>query len=307
MNTLLTLTLLATEEGVPPDHIAATIVPIIGAFFFCGSVYLLLWSIYGWKKGALVYGIAFFGFGALIGVFWWFGAPGTPIATGLTYFPGQESNRYSAKWYPMEPGSERAENFDVTNSLEPFQTPQEYLGLGDLPDDELENNDAYSALAGDLSQAGDAMLAVYLPTGSGDSPIIGAERRTRITEAAGAPREGEMPASPFFTARVAPDEDGEAQVLVTRDQGLRVAGATLQVVANFSYEDEQGAPKTREVVVEEENFYAFQDPGAIWFPSAVWTVVMGLLTLGCLVGLDRIEMREKQTLKERQPVGAGAG
>lgn len=308
MNALLQVTLLAVEEGVPPDHIAATIVPIVGALFFCGSVYILLWSIYGAKKGALVYGTAFFGFGAMIGVYWWFGAPGTPVATGLTYFPGQESGVYAPKWYSMEPGSERAEFFEVTNSLDPFQTPQEYLGLEGLSQRQLENNDPYSSLTGDLSQAVDQMLAVYLPTGQGDTPIIGAERRKELTEAAGQPREGEKPATPFFTARAKPlNEEGDPTVLVTEAQGLRVAGAPLQVVANFSYTDESGAPKTREVVVEESNFFAFQDPGAIWFPSAVWTGVMGVLSLGCLLGLDRIEQREKRTVKEREPVGVAAG
>ncbi len=306
MNAVLQTTLLALEEGVPPDHIAATIVPIIGALFFCGSVYILLWSIYGAKKGALVYGTAFFSLGALIGVFWWFGAPGTPVATGPTYFPGQDSDRYATKWYAMEPGSERAENFTVTNSLEPFQTPQDFLGLEDVPEDEIDTNDRYSALAGDLSQALDRMLAVYLPKGEGGAPLIGANRRAELVEAAGQPQEGETPASPFFTARAELDGDGDPIILVARDQGLRVAAAPLQVLANFSYTDESGAPKTREVVVEESNFYAFQDPGAIWFPSAIWTGVMGILALGCLLGLDRLEQREKQTVKEREPVDARA-
>lgn len=307
MNTLQQVTLLALEEGVPPDHIAATIVPIIGALFFCGSVYILLWSIYGAKKGALIYGTAFFGFGALIGVFWWFGAPGTPVATGLTYFPGQANDQYSPKWYPMEPGSERADNFEITNSLDAFQTPEEFLGLEGVSEEELERSDRYSELTGDLSQSIEQMLSIYLPSGDGGTPVIGAERRQRLTEAAGQPQEGETPATPFFTARAEPDEDGDPIVLVARDQGLRLAGAPLQVVANFDYTDEQGAPKTREVVVEESNFFAFQDPGAIWFPSAVWTAIMGVLALGCLLGLDRVEMREKRTVKERQPVGATAG
>lgn len=303
MNALQQVTVLAVEEGVPPDHIAATIVPIVGVLFFCGSVYILLWSIYGAKKGALVYGTAFFGFGALIGMFWWFGAPGTPVATGPTYFPGQPPDQYQAKWFPMEPGSERADFFEITDSLDAFQTPEEFLGVEHLSDEELEGNDAFSNLDGDLSQAVDRMIEVYLPTGEGGSPVIGAERRARLTEAAGEPEEGEMPGTPFFTARAAPDDDGEPIVLVARDQGLRIAGAPLQVVANFDYEEE-GAPRTREVVVEESNFFAFQDPGAIWFPSAVWTAIMGILALGCLFGLDRIEMREKETVREREPVGA---
>ncbi len=297
---------LAQEEGIPPTHIAANIALPLGILVFCGSIYVLVWAVYGAKKGALVYGTAFSAFAAMMGVFWWFGAPGTPIATGLTYFPGQSNDRYQGKWYPMEPGSQRAGFFEVTNSLENLQTPVEFTGQQDVPPEQREANPASRALTGDLSAAIDSMIALYLPTGEDGSPIIGAGRRQRMMAKAGMPGPGEKPGDPFFTARVKPNPDDPSlpTIFVTEDRRLRVAGAPLQVVAHFVTADPEAPPRDRQVVVEEANWYAFKDPGALWFPSAVWTAVFGLLFVLCLAGLERVEQREKRTLAEREPVPA---
>ncbi|MDP8977671.1 MAG: hypothetical protein M3N17_03675 [Actinomycetota bacterium] len=298
--------LLATEEGIPGTHIASTIVPIIGFIFFSGSVFVLLWSNYGWKKGGLIYGTAFFAFATAIGVFWWFGAPGTPIATGLTYFPGQSVDHYQGKWFPMEPGSERAEYFQVTNDLDAFQTPAEFVGMANVPPEELEDDPRYDQLIGDLSPAVDRMLSVYFPTSESGAPLLGQQRRRAINDKIPDPSQvqGLEPASPFLSARVKPREDDpdEPEILVARDRGLRVAGAKLQIVA--SYVPPGGAPEPQEFVIEEANFYAFKDSGAIWFPSAVWTAIAAVAFGACLFGLDRIEQREKERTAEREPVPA---
>lgn len=304
------LVLLAAEtEGIPGTHIAAKLALPLGLFTFCGSVYVLLWSIYGAKKGALVYGTAFFAFSMMIGVFWWFGAPGTPVATGLQNFPYQQSDRYQGKWYGMEPGSDRAEFFPVTNTLENFQTPVAHLGLEDLSPAELEVKPAYRSLSGDLNTALGVMLELYLPRDEAGSPVIGQQRRRELRARAGAPLPGERPASPFFVARGKPADPADPSkptLLVSEDRGLRVAGTLLQVVATFQSTDASGRPATREVVVEEKPFFAFKDPGALWFPSAVWTGVSALLFLACLFGLDRLEQREKEIIAEREPVGLRA-
>lgn len=302
--------LLAVEtEGIPGTHIAAKLALPLGLLMFCGSVFVLLWSVYGARKGALVYGTAFFAFSMLMGVFWWFGAPGTPVATGLQYFPYQASDRYQGKWYGMEPGSERAEFFPATNTLENFQTPVAFLGLEDVSPAELETRPAYRSLVGDLNAALGVMLQLYLPQDDAGSPVIGQQRRRELRARAGAPLPGERPASPFFTARAKPADPNDPSkpiLLVTEDRDLRVVGAPLQVVAHFESTDATGRPVTREVVVEEEPFYAFKDPGALWFPSAVWTGLSALLFLACLFGLDRVEQREKEMVAEREPVGLRA-
>lgn len=304
------LVLAVGEEGIPADHIAAKVALPLGLLVFVGSVYLLVWAVYGAKKGALVLGTGFFGFAMMMGVFWWFGAPGTPTATGLQNFPYQSPERYTAKWYAAEPGSERAEYFESTNSLESFQTAAAAVGHADAEGEELEELESdpkFRVLTGDLTAAGDIMLEQYLPTDANGATIIGARRRAALIEEAGPARPGEQPADPFFSARVATegdDPEGEALLFVTEEKGLRLAGAVLQVVATFESVDAEGKPVTREVIVEEKNYYAFKDPGALWVPSAGWTVISALLFGGCLFGLDRIEQRAKARVPEREPVAA---
>lgn len=288
--------LLAAEElQIPPDHVAANLAVPIAIVIFGGSVYLLLWSILGAKKGALVYTTALFGFSAILGIFWWFGAPGTVVAGGLRNFPGQPTDEYQAKWFPMEPGSPRASFFPVTNQgLEAFQSVREYVGVP--PDVPAEGNQRLAALQGDTSQALDVMLEHFLPSEDGTIKI-GQTRRQAAEEAAGEPRPGEERADPFFTARVA-TEDGEEQIGLVDSAGHRVLAAKLQMVATFQQKD---APsETREVVVEERTWYAFKDPGALWFPSAVWTGVSFVLFAASLFGLDLVEQREKRARAEAE-------
>lgn len=222
------LILAASEgaEGIPADHIAAKIAVPIAIVIFCGSVYMLLWSNYGAKKGGLIYGTAMFGFCAMLGVFWWFGAPGTPIATGLQNFPGQAGNVYQAKWFPFEPGSERAENFPATegvtrddplDAVDALDPVPEYLGMGDASQEELQASDRFASTNGDANSAGDLMVDLFLRTQESDDPTLGGERRAQYIEdgQAGLAEQVDDPdawerADPFFTAAVR--EIGRAHV-----------------------------------------------------------------------------------------------
>lgn len=284
MTALNDLLLLAAEtEGVPPDHIAAKLAVPLGIVIFSGAVYLLLWSNYGAKKGALIYGTAMFGFTMMLGVFWWFGAPGTPVAGGLQNFPGQAPDAYQGAWYGFEPGSPRAQAFPSTNDLGSFQTVEDYVGTDDDTDPEL------GFITGDLDQAAGTMLDQWLPTDEAGGLRIGANRRQALAEAAEPPGEGEIRGDPFYTAEI--DE-----LLVADDGGTRVAGARITTYANYADEDTQVV--VRSEPVEEGVWFAFKDPGAMWFPSAVWTGVSLVLFLLCLFLLDRMEMREKRRRME---------
>jgi hypothetical protein len=278
--------ILATEGGIPPEHIAARLALPLAILIFCGGTFLLLWSNYGAKKGALVYGVAFFGFTMMLGVFWWFGAPGTPVATGLQNFPGQAPDAYQPKWFPMEPGSPRAQFFEATNDLGSFQTVAEYVGTEDAEDP------MFSFVRGDLESAAGIMLNQYLPLNEQGGLDVGASRRTALNEAAGEPGPGEFRADPFFVAEV-------VDVSVTEEAGVRLAGANVRVLANFA---DQNGLVTRTEVVEEGVWFAFKEPGALWLPSAVWTILSLVLFALCLFGLDRIEQREKrEQLEVEQP------
>lgn len=276
---------LATEgvEGLPGSHIASKLAVPLAIVFFMGSVYVLLWSNYGAKKGALIYLSALGGFNVMLGIFWIFGAPGTPIATGPQNFPGQAADAYTAKWFPMEPGSERAMEFPATNSIDSFSDIPTYIGNPDATEEDLEAPGP-AAIRGDIDQASQTMVELYAPTESG-AIVLGGQRRAAWTEAAGDPEPGETRASPFFTVEV-------VEIRVTDDQGVRVAAAVLQPHANFVDEDGE----TRQVAVTDEPdvMYAFKDPGAITFPSIVWTLVSLVMFGAALFGLDRIEQREKR-------------
>lgn len=286
---------LAAEAGhVAPDHIAAKIALPLSILVFCGSVYLLLWSNYGAKKGGLIYGVAFFGFTTMLGIFWWFGAPGTPVATGLQNFPGQAGDAYQGKWHAFEPGSERAEFFPATNNLSEFDTVAAYLGKRDATDEELESDEMASFLQGDLDGSVSVMQAQFLPTDEAGTALLGAKRRTVALEAAGEPQEGERRADEFFTAELS--EGTEPRL--TDSNGHRVAMVEFTLYANFV--DEETRTLSRQEPVEEGVWFAFKDPGALWFPSAVWTGISFVLFLLALFALDRMEQREKRVVGEVQ-------
>lgn len=284
MTALTDLLILASEsEGVPPDHIAAKLAVPIAVVIFCGAVYALLWANYGAKKGALIYATALFGFTMMLGVFWWFGAPGTPVATGLQNFPGQAPDAYQGAWYPFEPGSPRAQFFPATNDLDSFQTVEEYVGTDDPRSPE------YAFISGDLDQATGRMLEQWLPTDEQGGLRIGAGRRAELIEQAGPVPDGLVRADPFYTAEV--DE-----VLVADDGGIRVAGARMVTFANYA--DPESDLVVEQEPVEEGIWFAFKDPGALWFPSAVWTFVSLALFVLSLFALDRMEQREKRRRAE---------
>ena len=283
---------LAVEEAIPPDHLASRLAVPLGFLFFSGSVYLLLWSNYGARKGAAIYGTAFFAVGLLLGVFWWFGAPGTPQNAGITFLPGQETNHYQPNWYGMEPGSDRAELFGVTSSPEQFQTVPEYIGMADATEEELEEDPRADELASDLDAAVAEMEGQFLPIGEEDVALIGAERRAALEEevAEVQPEEADSRAAPFFTA----EPVDEPQLADDPESGARVAAVEFQVHANFM--DAEEIPLDPIPVGEPGTWFAFYDPGGEWVPSALWTGISAGGFLLSLFWLDRIEMREKRRL-----------
>lgn len=301
------LILAASEgaEGIPADHIAAKIAVPIAIVIFCGSVYMLLWSNYGAKKGALIYTTAFFGFTMMLGVFWWFGAPGTPTATGLQNFPGQPGETYQSQWYAFEPESERAGFFPATEDVtkdgslddaEALQPVIAHLGLQGVPQEELEDNDRFNFTRGDAQAGADVMLSLFLREQGEDGANLGGERRAEYIEAgeAGLAEQVDDPDAfdrddPLFIAQIA-----DEVVEIGRSDGTLLAGITAQALVNYVGPEGESVS----VVVDEYPMFAFKQESNLWFPSAVWTFVSLLLFVLSLAGLDLLEQREKRALQE---------
>lgn len=292
--------LLATEgvEGLSPDHIASDLAVPLGLLIFSGSVFALLWSNYGARKGALIYGVALFGFNFLIGVFWWFGAPGTPVATGLQNFPGQPGDQYQAKWFPFEGGSERSEFFDLWRNINDYQSVEVFAGTTD------EEDPFFASVRGDIDGASGLMIDQYFPRSENGSLQIGASLRTELQEATDAASAEVDDALRFegWVTEVAGNSEAsqfdEPQLFVAVDEGQRTAAAVLETYAVWV--DPESGQEAERVSVRTVEWFAYKDPGALWFPSAVWTLISFLGFALSLFGLDRVEQREKQEQVEAE-------
>jgi hypothetical protein len=281
---------LAVEEVIPPDHPAAILAIPIGLLFLSGSVYVLLWSNYGAKKAGAIYGVAFFGFAFLLGVFWWFGGPGIPPGLGISHLPGQAGDNYVDRWYPFEQGSERAEFFGVTENPDAFQPLEEFGGVTGLSEDAVQADRAYTALVGSVGGALGGMQDQFLPVDDNGVAQIGVDRRTSYEEDAEAARPdgAEGRAAPFFGAT----QVGEPRAVEDPDTGVLVVAHDFQATATFV--DGDDVPLDPVPVGEVETWYAFYDPGAVWLPSALWTAISLVFFLISLFWLDRLEMRDKK-------------
>lgn len=286
MNELL---FLAVEEAIPADHPAALLAVPLGVLFLSGSIFALLWSNYGAKKGGAIYLTAFFGFSFLIGVFWSLGGPGIPPALGITHLPGESSSDYQPRWYAFEPGSPRAEIFPSTDEAAEFEPLAEYLGLGGLDEEERNSDPQFSSLSGSVDQAVSTMQDQFLPIDENNVAQIGVQRRSALEDDARAAQpEGSRRAPTFYIA----EPVGEPRVLEDREHGTLLAVSSFQVYANFL--DADGVPFEPIPVGDEGQWFAFLDPGAVWLPSAIWTVIAFVGFVGSIVWLDRLEQRDKR-------------
>ena len=290
------LLFLAVEEAIPADHPASYLAVPLGLLFLSGSVYLLLWSNYGARKAGAIYGTAFFGFAFLIGVFWWFGGPGITQGLGITHLPGERPDDYADGWYAFEEGSERASFFPGIEDLDAFESVESFTGVEGLPLEEIEDDPAFGSLAASVGQAEQEMMEQFLPVDENNVAQIGTERREMFEEDAAAqePDEAVGRAQPFFTAEPVDD----AIVREDPETGVLLAAQEFQAFATFT--DADDIPLDPVPVGESRFWFSFYDPGMVWLPSAIWTVISFVLFLASLLWLDRLEMRDKRLAAEAE-------
>jgi hypothetical protein len=147
------LIVFAADEITPDNPMAQLIVPM-GILAFLGSTYLLLRSNLGTKRAYYVLGTCLFGFLFVLSLFWGFGAPGTPQATGPTNLPGQAPDALQAKWVPFAQDSLLAdrEDLEVVKAY-----PEGFVEGGWPPDMEAEEGGE-----GNLIDQGVGELANFL-------------------------------------------------------------------------------------------------------------------------------------------------
>jgi len=285
-----TLTLiLAVESVIPPDHPVSILAVPLGLLFMSGSIYVLLWSNYGARKAGAIYGTAFFGFNLLLGVFWWFGGPGIPPGLGISNLPGQTADHYDPQWLAFEAGSERSTYFAGINNVDEFVTVDVYLGKQDMDPQARNRDPAFAALNGSARSAVQSMSEQFLPVDQFGVARIGVGRRTAFeADVARLAPPGARRGTPFYTAQLV----GPVRIADDRGTGLLLAAAEFQAVANFI--DANDTPLPPVAVGEPAVWFAFYDPGAKAFPSALWTIVSLVGFLLSLAWLDRLEQREKR-------------
>lgn len=128
------LLVLATEAGIPGSDWRAKIAVPLGFVLFIGSVYMLVRANLGTRRGYLVTATSLFGFIIIYALFWTFGAPGTPPATGPQSLPGQALDAYEDTWRAFAGDSTIADdpNYDIVKTYpEDFSPDPAASGLGE--------------------------------------------------------------------------------------------------------------------------------------------------------------------------------
>lgn len=268
------LLILATEGGIPASNPWAKFGMPLGSIIFIGSVYLLLRSNLGTKRGYLVMATSFLGFTFLLALFWTFGAPGTPPATGPQNLPGQELNEYEPIWVPFAPDSEVA-NQPTYAVVQNFPD-----GFGDVPADFAE----------EAESGANEVITFFAGLSDPYQPILGGLEEPEILGYAEAEN-----GRPIIAVNAQPtcqlNSSGE---LPPECQGLQPGDVV------------PGA--------EQQLFFAFFDAGAPLFPSLLTTLIVGVLFALHMVLLWRDEKaeralreaataQEETTTEEPEPAG----
>jgi hypothetical protein len=295
------IVLAAESHGIPGSDWRAKISVPLGIVIFLGSVYLLVRSNLGTRRGYLVMATSLFGFMVIYSAFWAFGAPGTPPATGPQNLPGQELDAYEDTWRAFAGDSLVADDqtYAVAKSFpEGFADDPAAAGLdagfegeANIGSDEVLT--FFSTQEGPLTDPpiGGTWTEVdrKYAVATNERPIIGVTFQQTWQVAQVAPGEAPPDDGPQLTP------DGERAA----DDGSNVAPAGTEI---------------GDVVEDGETYTAFAyfDAGSPAFPSLLTLGLMFLLFLihAALLALDEDkERREREVVvaevPAEEPVGAG--
>ena len=292
-STWLSSLVLATESGIPASHAWAKLAVPIGIAIFVGSTYLLLRSNLGTRRGYLVLGTALWGFTFILALFWTFGAPGTPAATGPQTLPGQQLNEYEPTWYPFAGDSQvagRPEYAAVKSYPDGFGPPPESFAEQAV----VGAEEIGTFFTADVAEGPDARQALFTGDFELDEATIVSTTATNGFPVVAA------------TYRLSQGTIEEQQAIVETQRAALLA-------ADPTYTEEEllaAVPDYEIPEVREYTLFAFFDKGNPIFPSLLVAGIVAVLFALHTVLLARDEAREKRerasdAIAEREPVEAG--
>lgn len=272
------LLVLATESGISYQSPLAKLATPIGILIFLGLPYMLMRSNLGTLRAYLVIATSFFGFMTLLSLFWAFGAPGTPAATGPTNLPGQTQDEYQPIWVPFAEDSLVAEESPYAELVGNEEAFTEEIPAAETENVDTGVNDTKNFFSADEDDSG------YPPK----------------IDATAAVAEG-----PFY----ARTPDGRPVIRVTY-------GATYQFDQEGNLPEGVDDDQVGTVIPEGEEgaafftAYAFFDAGNPVFPSLVLFAIslVGFLLHALLLYRDEQKESEEErevevTEQERVPAG----
>ena len=274
------LAVLATESGIPTSNPWSQLATPLAILIFVGSIYLLLRSNLGTRRGYLVMSTSLWGFGLLLSLFWTFGAPGTPPNVGPQNLPGTELDAYLPVFRPFAATSALAEG--------DYAFVQSYPDGFEEPPADFEER-AQEA-AGEIQSYFAGLVEPYR------KELQGTEEPVRVLWSPA--RDGARFEVVAVEYQATCQLVGEEPALPAQCEGLEVGDV--------------------DPMAEPEVFFAFFDPGAEYFPSLLMTAIMLVLFAGHMLALYRDETRERREREElargtapavteqQEPVGASS-
>jgi hypothetical protein len=312
MTSTVVLAVAAAEEYVAPSDWRGAIALPAAILIFFGAVFLLLKSNLGTRRAYLVEATCFFGFMAILSMFWGFGAPGTPQFTGPQALPGQAADYYTPTWVAFAGDSTLAdERFPIVKQYpEGFQEDRgDEEGEAAEDGGEAETGQAETEGASDAATGGAEEIGNFFGEQRGGTQLIGDDWVLDGEPLAATVDSGEKVVGATYAKAFALDDEGEIPEGPDSDPLFSEDDVGQPIPEDFTVPSGVEDDVAELVTPESFTAFAFYDPGFPIFPSLVMMALSigGFVLHALLLAWD--EKRERvraveEIVVEREPVGA---
>lgn len=306
------LAVAAAEEYVAPDDWRGAIALPAAVLIFFGAVFLLLKANLGTRRAYLVEATCFFGFMAILSLFWGLGAPGTPQFTGPQALPGQPADYYTPKWVAFAGDSTLAdERFPIVKQYPEGFQPEGGEGQEEAADEggEAETGQAETEGASDAASGGAEEIGNFFREQRGGTQLIGDDWVQDGEPLAATAGNGEKVVGATYAKPFAFDADGQIPEGPDGDPLFSEEEIGQPIPEDFTVPSGVDDDVAQLVTPERFTAFAFFDPGFPIFPSLVMMVLSigGFILHTLLLAWDESRERERsveEIVVEREPVGA---